>query len=194
MVVSGERRLVSTRDVSCRAYERSDGLYEIESALIDTKPYAVFVGDRGCIDAGEPFHEMLLRLVIDGDLNIRDVEARTLHAPYLECASAGSAYAALIGLNLGEGFLRRARALLGRTAGCTHMTELLGPAVTTALQAVWHVRDRIAELPSARLPKAGDLPPRELGQCYALRPGSDAVRRHYSLSGVAEPAGGPTEA
>jgi hypothetical protein len=193
MVVSSERRLMSTRDVSCRAYVRSDGLYEIESVLIDTKPYAVFVGDRGRIDAGEPFHEMHLRLVIDGDLIVRDAEARTLYAPYLECAPAASAYAALIGLNLGDGFLRRARALLGRTAGCTHMTELLGPAVTTALQTVWHVRDRLTEPTSLRLPRADAAPPRELGQCYALRSVSDAVRRHYSASGVAEPAGGPTE-
>lgn len=176
-----ERRLLHTREVSCRAYARPDGLYEIESALVDVKGDTVFVGDRDRIEPGEPFHEMRLRLVIDGDLNVRDVVAHTLHAPYRSCAGIAPAYASLIGLNLASGFMKRARALLGGTAGCTHLTELLGPTITTAMQTVWHIRDRLTEPVSQRpaTTVAPGVAPPELDRCHALRLDGDVVRRHY---------------
>ena len=178
---SHDRRLLHTRQVSCRAYERGDGLYEIESVLVDVKSYPVFVGDRERIEPGEPFHEMHLRLVIDADLDVREVVTRTVHSPYRTCGEVASAYAGLVGLNLRSGFMKQARAVVGGTAGCTHLTELLGPAVTTAMQTVWHVRDRLAEPVAERRPEAAlpDEVPPELDRCHALRREGDVVRRHY---------------
>ena len=74
---SEKRRLMQTRRITCEGFQRDDGLFEIESVLIDFKPYAVVVGDRGRIEAGEPFHQMRLRLVIDTELNIREAAAAT---------------------------------------------------------------------------------------------------------------------
>jgi len=185
--VPAERRLMHTRHVSCRGYERGDGLYEIESTLVDIKPYPVHVGDRGTIEPGEPFHEMRLQLVIDIDLNIREAAAETVHGPYIGCAPVAAAYARLAGMSLRSGFIKEARALLGGTAGCTHLTELLGPTVTTAMQMIWHVRDRLAEPKAARGQAAakGDPPPPELEQCGALRRDGEAVRVHYPVFHIA---------
>lgn len=179
--VSGDRRPMHERQVTCRAYARTDGLYEIEATLTDVKAYPVFVGDRDRIEPGEPFHEMYLRLVIDADLDIREVVARTARAPYGICGDIASRYARLVGLNLGAGFMKQARAIVGGTSGCTHLTELLGPAATTAIQAVWHVRDRLDEPVSERAPKlapATQCPP-ELDHCHALRRDGDVVRRYH---------------
>ena len=171
---------MQTRRVTCEAYELDDGLYEIESVLIDSKPYTVHVGDRGAISSGEPFHEMRVRLLIDAQLNIHDIVARTLKAPYTQCREISPSYGALKGLNLGKGFMKQVRQLLGGTAGCTHMTELLSPTVTTAIQTVWHVRDRLTTPLAKRPPLPSHAPcPPEVGQCYAMRPESDAVRRYY---------------
>ncbi len=176
-----QRRLMQTRRITCEGYQRDDGLFEIESVLIDSKPYAVVVGDRERIEAGEPFHQMRLRLLIDTDLNIRGAAAETLHAPYAGCIDINAAYAGLAGLNLGPGFMKQVRDRFGGKAGCTHLTELLGPTVTTAMQTVWHVRDQLS-LPKAlrRQPveAVNGLPP-EVDRCYALRTDGDAVRKHY---------------
>ena len=98
-----------TRRVTCEGYERDDGLYEIESVLIDIKPYTVHVGDRGTISAGESFHEMHLLLVIDAQLNVHDIVAQTLQAPYAQCSDISQAYGALKGLNLRDEFMKKVR-------------------------------------------------------------------------------------
>lgn len=178
---TGQRRLMQTRRITCEGYQRDDELFEIESVLIDTKPYAVEVGDRERIEAGEPFHQMYLRLVIDTDLNILEAAAETQHAPYAGCVDINAAYASLAGLNLGPGFMKQVRVRFGGKAGCTHLTELLGPAVTTAMQTVWHVRDQLSlpkELRRRPVEAVNGLPP-EVDRCHALRTDGDAVRKHY---------------
>lgn len=173
----GVRRLMQTRRITCEGYERDDGLYEIESVLVDSKPYAVIVGDRGGLAPGEHFHEMRLRLVVDDSLAIREASVQTVHAPYVTCRDINPAYAALVGLRLGPGFMRAVRERLGGEAGCTHMNELLVPAVTTAMQTVWHVRDQLT-MPKA-MRRAPVARPSELGQCHASRMDSETVRKHY---------------
>jgi len=138
------------------------------------------VGDRERIEADEPFHEMRLRLVIDIDLNIREAIAETVHAPYTGCTDINAAYADLAGLNLGPGFMKQVRDRFGGKAGCTHLTELLGPAVTTAMQTVWHVRDQLSLPRALRLPpQAFNGRPPEVDRCHALRTDGNAVRKHY---------------
>lgn len=171
------RRHMQTRRITCEGYQRDDGLYEVEAVLVDTKPYAVIVGDREEIPASEPFHEMRLRIVVDAALLIREAQAQTVHGPYSDCAEINPAYRALVGLTLGAGFMREVRNRLGGAAGCTHLNELLGPAVTTAMQTVWHVRDQLTLPKALRRPAAAE--PAELGQCHALRMDSPAVRKHY---------------
>lgn len=194
MQSTNQRRLMQTRRITCDGYARTDGLYEIESVLIDCKPHAVVVGDRERIEAGEPFHQMRLRLVIDTDLNIREATAETVHAPYAGCTDINAAYAGLAGLNLGPGFMKQVRERFGGRSGCTHLTELLGPAVTTAMQTVWHVRDQLS-LPKAlrqRSQSIGDRPP-EVDHCHALRTDGEAVRKHYPQFYASWPARAPAD-
>lgn len=171
------RRLMQTRRITCEGYQREDGLYDIEAVLVDAKPFSVIVGDRKQIGPGEHFHEMRLRLVVDVALEIRDARVETAHAPYNACSEINPAYRSLVGLRLGPGFLREVRERLGGEQGCTHVNELLIPAVTTAMQTVWHVRDQLTEPPAVRRAAVGRPP--ELGQCHALRMDGEAVRKHY---------------
>src|SRR6185312_16171165 len=53
-----ERELLHSRDIVLRGYRRSDGLYDIEAHLTDTKTYGSANRDRGYIEAGEPIHGM----------------------------------------------------------------------------------------------------------------------------------------
>lgn len=131
------RKLAHTRQVTCQAYEREDGLWDIEGHLLDTKPYHFPNQARGgFINAGEALHEMWVRLTLDKDYKVHDAEAVTEWSPFNECPRVNEAYRHLIGLTVGPGWNRRVKELLGGARGCTHLTELLGPMATTAFQAI----------------------------------------------------------
>jgi len=49
------------------------------------------------VNAGEPVHEMWLRLSIDDDMEIHEAEAVTDHAPYAMCPNITSRFALLKG-------------------------------------------------------------------------------------------------
>ena len=82
---SVKRDLLHTRNVECRGFRRDDGLFDIEGRIVDVKAYSFENHDRGCIPAGEPIHDMWLRLTIDEEMEIHAVEAVTDHGPYHIC-------------------------------------------------------------------------------------------------------------
>jgi len=130
-----------TRTVECRGYQRDDGLWDIEGHLIDTKPFAIPNEDRGGeIPSGEPLHEMWIRLTVDTDLVVHDVEVCTDHSPYSVCGGIVENFKALKGLTIKAGWTQKTRHLLGGTKGCTHLLELLGPVATTAFQTLYPAR------------------------------------------------------
>ena len=72
------RQLLHQRIVQCSGYRREDGLWDIEGRMVDTKTYPFPNEDRGgAIQAGEPLHDMWIRLTVDDQFQIHDVEART---------------------------------------------------------------------------------------------------------------------
>ncbi len=54
------RKHIHTRRIVCEAFERADGLWDIEANMTDVKSHDV---DRAC--AGEPLHDMWVRLTLD---------------------------------------------------------------------------------------------------------------------------------
>ncbi len=173
------------------AYEREDGLWDIEACLTDHKPRDVPLA-AGIRPNGLPIHELWLRITIDRKLNVVDAEASSDWVPYAsQCQSVNPAYRALIGLNLLQNFRREAGRRLAGTAGCTHLTELCGVLPTAAIQAfageVWDTTTGGApgEEPGPENGKTADgkpfddKPPFQLGRCHALRFDGDAVKQFY---------------
>src|SRR6201997_5403317 len=129
------RQLRHRRAIQADAYERADGLWDIEACLTDDKPRDVTLAS-GVRPNGLPIHELWLRITIDRKLNVIDAEASSDWVPYDgQCQNANPAYRALIGLNLLQNFRREAGRLLAGTTGCTHLTEMLGVLPTVAIQA-----------------------------------------------------------
>lgn len=166
---SASRKPVHTRRIECNGYLRNDGLYDIEGRLLDVKSVAFHNMDRGDVKPGEPIHEMWLRLTVDIDLNVVDVEASTVWGPYNMCGDIAPAFKCLKGLTIGPGWTRKTRELLAGIKGCTHMVELLGPIATTAFQTIY--ADRVA-----RDKREGrNEKPALIGSCHAYAPGSPVV-------------------
>ena len=158
------------RRVECRGYRRDDGLWDIEGHLVDTKPFDIPTAARGGeIRAGEALHEMWIRLTVDTDLVVRQVEAKTDFGPYGVCGDITGNFQALVGLRIAPGWTLKTRTLLGGVKGCTHLVELLGPIATTAFQTIYPARVRR---------ESASRPPL-LDSCHAYRSDGPLVKAKW---------------
>ncbi|MEX0617873.1 MAG: DUF2889 domain-containing protein, partial [Pseudohongiellaceae bacterium] len=130
------RKHIHTRSITFRGYEREGGLWDIEAHMTDTKTYAFENKWRGAVAVGEPLHEMLVRLSIDDSFVIREVEVATDNSPFQMCPDIAPKYQSLVGVTLGPGWRRAIRERVGGIRGCTHLTELLYPMATVAIQTI----------------------------------------------------------
>lgn len=166
------RQLKHRRRIDVQIYSRGNGLWEVDAEISDVKTRDVPMAG-GTRRAGEPIHDMLLRLVVDEQLNIVEAGSETRAMPYPgHCDDHGDAYARLAGLNLLKGFRRAVRERLGGNAACTHLTELTQVLPTAVIQAFAGdvLKTREGET---------DQRPFQIDGCHALRADGPAVRIHY---------------
>ncbi len=166
------RRLVHTRSIGVEAYLRSDGLWDLVATVRDVKQRDIELQEK-LLRAGAPLHDMELTVTVDTRMQVVDVQARTLAAPYPgACDSFAEVYRQLIGLNLLQGFRAAVRERVGGDRACTHITELAAVLPTAAIQAF------SGEMPR---PERGEgAMPLQLGRCRALRLDGPVVARHYA--------------
>lgn len=131
-----DRTPLHIRQVECKGYLRHDGMFDIEGHITDVKTIDATMTNGRELKAGQPWHEMVLSLCIDHDFTIRDADALTLHGPTVTCGEINGDYRKLIGLRIGPGFSATVREIFRGRSGCTHLTELLGPIATTAIQTI----------------------------------------------------------
>jgi hypothetical protein len=134
---NGERRrLMHRRSVECVGYLRNDGLWEVEARLVDTKPFAQRDRYRGELKAGDPVHDIALRLAVDDRMTIVEAETTMRATPYPTCVEVEPILQRLVGERIGKGWRELVRQKIGRLETCTHLSELLGPAVTALFQTM----------------------------------------------------------
>lgn len=168
------RKLMHTRAIECCGYERDDGLWDIEAHLTDTKTTAHTRRHGGRERRpGEPVHDMWIRVTIDLDMKIHEVEAKTDKGPYPVCGDITPNFRALANLTIGPGWRKAIVERVGGVKGCTHLVELLGPLGTTAFQATNRARlARSAGKPSTRKPY-------QLNSCHVYKDDSPAVLERW---------------
>ncbi|MDR3537026.1 MAG: DUF2889 domain-containing protein [Acetobacteraceae bacterium] len=186
-----EREPLHTRAIEINGYRRTDGLYDIEAHLTDTKSTGSANFDRGYIEAGEPIHGMWMRLTVDEKMHILGCEAVSDFTPYDICPAAAPNFARLVGLQIKAGFLREANHRVGGTIGCTHLRELLQQMATTAFQTINPARVRREMQQEGALPRPGSDQvderitekmggaPRMLNTCLAYAADGPLVKRRW---------------
>ena len=168
-----ERQLKHSRRIDVHIYARGTGLWEVDAVVVDVKTHDTELANR-VRRAGEPIHDMLLRLVIDEAFNILEAGSETRGMPYPgECDNHGDAYHRLVGLNLMRGFRYAVYERLGGVAGCTHLTELTQVLPTAVVQAF------AGAVINTRGDGADAKQPFQLDRCHALRIDGDTVRTYY---------------
>jgi len=164
------RRRVHTRSIEIEGFLREDGLIELDARLADVKDqdYEIASGLR---KAGEPVHDLRLRITVNRRFEIVDALAVSHRVPYPGgCETIAPVYKRLIGLSLVQGFRRSVGDLFGEVRGCSHLTELLQSLPTAAIQTfATFTRDNADS----------EEKPFQLDRCHALETNSPTVRQYY---------------
>jgi hypothetical protein len=174
------RQLQHLRDIQLRGYEREDGQLDIEAHMTDVKPFSWTNHDRGRVAAGEPMHDMWLRVTVDTGMTITGCEAAMDATPHDVCPGAAPNFARLVGLNIGKGFLKAAMAQVGGVEGCTHLRELLQQVGTVAWQSLFTLRIRNRKADAGPLKRVG---PGLLNSCFAYDETGPLVARDRAEAG-----------
>jgi hypothetical protein len=172
-----EREHLHDRRYEFQGYLRKDGLWDIEGRMTDSKTYGFPNAFRGRIEAGEPLHDMRIRLTLDQRFTVRDIEVSTDAGPFAICPDVAPNFAAVKGLTVGAGWNKKLKELLGGTRGCTHHVEMLGAMATVAFQTMWGRQQRekaVSESDSGKRPRMIDT-------CYAFAADGEVVKKNWPL-------------
>ncbi len=173
---TSRRALRHTRAIQIEAFARDDGLWDIDARITDIKTRDTMLAS-GTRPAGEPLHNLWLRLTVDIQLNVVDAEAASDAVPYPGyCDTIGPAYKKLVGLNLLKGFRDGVKQRLAGINGCTHLSEMAMVLPTAVIQAfagdVLDTRDGANDDRQSQKPF-------QLDRCHALRSEGAAVAKYY---------------
>lgn len=168
-----QRQLKHRRQIDVQVFSRGNGLWEVDATLSDTKTRVAHMA-QGPRPAGTPIHDMLLRLVVNEQLDVVEAGSETRWMPYAgHCDAHGDAYGRLVGLNLLQGFRKQLRDRLSGVLGCTHITELAQVLPTAVVQAM------VGEVIDTRGDSEGASQPFQIDRCHALRRDGEPVRLYY---------------
>jgi DUF2889 family protein len=163
------RKHLHTRRYEFCGYEREDGLWDIEGRITDTKTYGFANEFRGEIQPGEPIHDMRVRLTLDDDLTVADIEVTTDAGPYRICPDIAPNFLVMKGERIKPGWHMRIKELLGGVKGCTHISEMLGSMGTVAYQTMYW----------RRKPSSGEKSPPPINSCHAFAADGEVVKHFY---------------
>lgn len=170
------RSLRHRRAIEVDAYQRADGLWDLDARISDVKAHDIVLAS-GVRPGGLPVHDLKLRVTIDRAFVIVDAEAASDAVPYPGfCDTIGPAYKKLIGLSLMNHFRLHLKDRLSGVLGCTHLTELAQALPTAAIQAF--ADDEMQARAGAPDPAAAQKP-FEIDRCHALRSDGPAVAQYY---------------
>ena len=170
-----DRKRLHTRKIEFRGYERADGRFDIEGRITDAKTYGFDNQDRSSIRAGEPIHDMSVRLTVNETFEVDDIEVSIDGGPFNICCDIEPAFKVLIGLKIGPGWYKQVKERIGGRKGCTHVVEMLGPIATATLQTMYPALAR--RNPSD--PKGAQRPPSQINGCHALRTDGPLIKERY---------------
>jgi hypothetical protein len=150
--------------------------------MVDTKDYAFPNDWRGAVEAGEPLHDMRIRLTLDERFTVVDIAVVTAASPYAICADITPAFDALKGATIAKGWSRTLRASFSGAHGCTHHVEMLRAMGTVAFQTIYGWREK-AKRESGSAESAEAPPPTKrpsfIDTCHALASDGEVVRSYW---------------
>lgn len=166
------------RTVAVESFECEDGTIELELRLVDQKRFGFVDRERGKREPGAPVHGINVRVSINRDLEVLNIETDLEFMPFSYCQGGSGNASKLIGKQLDRGWRRSVREAMGSTHGCTHLAELLCLAPTVAFQTT-----AIGLSSAGRALGAEDAthtePPFFIGGCFSWAPDSPITEKYF---------------
>ncbi|PNB73529.1 molybdopterin-guanine dinucleotide biosynthesis protein MobB [Pseudomonas sp. GW456-E7] len=170
------RTLLHTREIVCKGYQRSDGVFDIEGRLQDLTNEATDLPFHH-VPHGGTIHDMRLVMTLDADMVIQNIEATTATGATPFCAEASVVYSRLRGLKIAAGFKKNMKAIVGGSIGCTHLTELLERMASTAMQTMFSAyRTAASQGRASGTEQVVAVRSWVIGTCHAYREDGDAAK------------------
>jgi hypothetical protein len=137
-------------------------LFEVDGHLIDRKTHPLRPpgGDR-TVAPGEPIHDLWVRVVFTGDLEVRDIVTASDAVPYPMCQGGGATLRDLVGTRIAPGWTQHVKQAVAGARSCTHLMELLLTLGTAAYQTITHIRLTQAD------DERNDVRPAKIDSCFA---------------------------
>ncbi len=135
MTETSSRKPLHRRTIDHQTWLHEEGCLEIQSRLVDTKGYDTQVGLGRALPAGEPLHEMFIRLLLDVDGVIREIDVRMASTPFDICPEVAQRFDALVGVSIGRGWNALLSERFKGVGGCRHLIDLLRGMGTVAFQS-----------------------------------------------------------
>ncbi|MEM7197438.1 MAG: DUF2889 domain-containing protein [Pseudomonadota bacterium] len=170
------RQLLHRRQYDIQGFLRDDGLFDIEAHMHDQKDYDFTSAHHGKVEAGMFVHDMLVRLTMDAQLQIHAVDVAMDSTPFRQCPMITGQYQNLVGERIAPGWTRRIKKLFASVQGCTHVTELLIPMATVAIQTIFAEEAKKRHAKITDTPYSPGTKSRSVGGCHALDPRGAVVK------------------
>ena len=127
---------IHNRTITVNTYKADDACIIVEGQLkddklIETNHY------NGSIRPAKIIHNLIIRLLIDSRLTIKDVEVEMPETPHEECPDTKTSLQQIVGMRISRGFSVKVKDLFTQGTGCSHLIELILAMAPTAVQGFW---------------------------------------------------------
>lgn len=176
------RKAAHRRTFHLEAFERVDGLLDLEVLMEDTKSEE-FTTKTTHFPCGVPVHLMALRLTVNQSMDVISAESNMLRMPFPDiCPEARDRVQRLVGANLLKGFRQEVAKRIAAPERCSHLSEIASLMPTLAIQAMFQKQAEIEKN------NAETTRPLKIGGCHAWREDGVLVQQHYPRWHVTKPA------
>lgn len=158
----------------------------MELRLVDQKHFGFIDRERGRLEPGDPVHGINVRISINRDMEVLNIETDLASMPFAFCQGSSANVSKLVGTHLDRGWRRSVREAMGSTHGCTHLAELLGHAPTVAFQTS-AIRRSHANRDIGSEDPHHEAPPFFIGGCYSWASDSPVTREFFPQFASDEP-------
>lgn len=166
------------RTLTVESFECDDGSTDLELRLVDQKCFGFVDRERGRLEPGEPVHAINVRISVNQDLEVLNIETDLEAMPFAFCQGGDANASKLIGSRLDRGWRRSVREAMGSTKGCTHLSELLALAPTVAFQTK-AIRHEHADRPIGDDDAHHAGPPFFIGGCHSWAIDSPVTAEYF---------------
>lgn len=148
-----KKELIHSRKIEVNCYETDAERLVVEGFLTDERlfPYIIHA-IRETREAGLMHHVAMTMELTIPDLKIFSITAEMPVVPDAGCRDIRDAVQKLQGRCIRPGFTGEVRDLIGKAAGCLHLTNLVLAMSSAAVQGLWSYLSRIREGAALSLP------------------------------------------